>query len=132
MRGHTSTSVLYTRHILIRLGVIRVTQVGGSRVDHKHCVEWLAMSLTSCLHGDQVRVAGLDGSAWQRGRHSPCSAAASAAATIVNAGGRGDGAGQRGVLARDAVVDALLQRDVRLARVAHSEIWLISLQNCSA
>ena len=81
------------------------------------------MSLTSRLHGDQVGVARLDGSAGQRGRHSSSSSAAAAAAAVVDAGRRGDGAGQRGALARDAVVDALLQRDVRLARVAHSEIW---------
>ena len=68
-----------------------------------------SVPLTSRLDWDQVRVAGLDElPGWQRGRP-------------VDASGRGDGAGQlRG--ARDhAVVDALLQRDVRLPGEAHSE-----------
>ena len=65
--------------------------------------------LTSRLHRDQVRVAGLDE---PRQPRQP---------SVVDPRGRRDGGGQRGVLARDAIVDALLQRDVSLPRVAHSE-----------
>ena len=71
-----------------------------------------SVPLTSRLNGDQVRVAGLDElPGRQRGR-------------TVDARGRGDCAGQLRRGARDdAVVDALLQRDVRLPGEAHPERW---------
>ena len=72
------------------------------------CYASLAVSLTSRLHRDQVRVAGLDEPRQRRRRSA-----------VVDPRGRRDGAGQRGDLARDAVVDALLQRDVSLPREAH-------------
>ena len=89
----------------------------GSGSSHSHVEDdqskrliWSGESvpLTSRLNGDQVRVAGLDElPGRQRGRP-------------VDARGRGDGAGQLRGARDDAVVDALLQRDVRLPGKAHS------------
>ena len=79
------------------------------------------MSLTSRLHRDQVRVAGLD-EPRQRRHCRP---------SVVDPRGRRDGAGQRGDLARDAVVDALLQRDVSPPRVTHSASFRRALNSKS-